>query len=408
MSSLYPETNQKISIISLALASILVAPSALGAEFHAQPQLDLSAVAHDNLSMSRNPAEQSNEYGSILDLGVLLNWRTPTGNTSLRPRVRVQEYSTDEDVTNFEAFLDLRSELTTERSKFLLVGRFDRRDSTLAEFAEADFDDLDPEDPTSPESGIQVFDQTRERYEFRPDYSYRLSERLSLTLSGSYQSISYSDDIPDRRVGYDYLLGQAGLSWAMTPQTSLQLFGGASHYESDDGRNDTDSLRAGVTLSHRWSEQAGIEARAVFQRDEVTLALPTAEFEEDNASADLTLFRRGEKDEWRVVVGSAFSPSASGSLNRNTQFRVSYRRNISERTRLSAAARHVDYSSVGGVIADGDRSYSTVDLELQRFLTPTWYVGIGYTYRTQDRDSQGGSADDNKFLVKVGYLGLQR
>lgn len=408
MSSLYLSVQKKVSITSIAVACCLAAPGAFGADFSAQPQLDLSAVAHDNLSMSRNPAEQSSEYGSILDLGVLLNWNTPTGNTSLRPRVRVQEYSTDEDVTNFEAFLDLRSERETERSRFLLVGRFDRRDSTLAEFADASFDDLDPEDPTSPESGVQVFDQTRQRYELRPSYSYKLSERASLDLSATYQSIDYSDDIPDRRVGYDYLLGQAGFSWDLTEQTALQFFGGVSRYESDDGLNDTDSMRGGVALSHQWSQQAGIEARVVFQRDEITLGLPAAELEEDNMSADLTVFRKGETDEWRLVVGSAFSPSASGGINRNTQFRASYRKNISEKTIFSAAARHVDYSSVGDVSAADDRTYSTLSLELRRFLTPTWYVGVGYTYRSQDRDSQSGSADDNKVLLNVGYLGLRR
>lgn len=408
MLSLYLELKNKSSLIGLAVACALVAPGALAAEAKVQPLFEIRAVAHDNLSMSRDPVEQTDEYGTQVDLAALVVWETPTGSTSVRPRVRFQDYSTDEDVTNFEAFLDLRSQFETERSRFLLVGRFDRRDSTLAEFADAGFDDLDPEDPTSPESGVQTFDQTRQRYELRPSYSYRLSERAAFDISASYQSIDYSDEIPARRVGYDYVLGEVGMSWAMGPQTDLKLFGGASRYERDDGLNDTDSLRAGVALEHRWSAQSGVSARVVFQQDDISSGDLPGSLEDENVSAELTMFRKGEVDEWRLVAGSAFSPSSAGGINKNTQFRVSYQRSLSEKTRFLAAIRYVDYTSVGDINDIDERTYTTADLEFRRFLTPTWYVKAGYTYRLQDRDALSGSAVDNQVFISIGYQGLSR
>ncbi len=408
MLSLYLELKNKSSLIGLAVVSALVAPVALAAEAQVQPLFEIRAVAHDNLGMSRVPAEQTDEYGTQVDLAALVVWETPTGSTSVRPRVRFQDYSTDDDVTNFEAFLDLRSQFETERSRFLLVGRFDRRDSILAEFADASFDDLDPEDPTSPESGVQTFDQTRQRYELRPSYSYRLSERTSFDISASYQSIDYSEEIPGRRVGYDYVLGEVGLTWAMGSQTDLKLFGGASQYERDDGLNDTDSLQAGVALEHRWSEQSGVSARVVFQQDDISSGDLPGGLEDENVSAEVTMFRKGEVDEWRLVAGSAFSPTSAGGINKNTQLRVSYQRSLSEKTRFSAAIRHVDYASVGDINDLDERTYTTADLEIRRFLTPTWYFSAGYTYRSQDRDGQPGSADDNELFISIGYQGLSR
>lgn len=408
MSSLYLELTKKSSIVGLAVVCVLATPCVLAAEARIQPLMEIRAVAHDNLGMSSDPAEQTDEYGTQVDLAALVVWETPTGSTSVRPRVRFQDYSTDDDVTNFEAFLDLRSQFQTERSRFLLVGRFDRRDSTLAEFADAGFDDLDPEDPTSPESGVQTFDQTRQRYELRPSYGYRLSERASFDISASYQSIDYSDEIPGRRVGYDYLLGDVGVTWAMGSQTDLKLFGGASRYERDDGLNDTDSLRAGVALEHRWSAKSGVAARVVFQQDDISSTDLPGGVEDENVSAEVTLFRKGEVDEWRLVAGSAFSPSSAGGINKNTQVRVSYQRSLSEKTRFLAAIRHVDYASVGNINDQDERTYTTADLEVRRFLTPTWYVNAGYTYRSQDRDVLPGSAEDNQVFISIGYQGLAR
>ena len=39
-------------------------------------------------------------------------------------------------------------------------------------------------------------------------------------------------------------------------------------------------------------------------------------------------------------------------------------------------------------------------------MAPTWFVEGGYSYTYQDRVSDPEAADDNKFFIGVGYLGL--
>ncbi|MGA0099793.1 MAG: hypothetical protein ACO3LH_09860, partial [Steroidobacteraceae bacterium] len=149
MSLLYRKASRVTLSTSAAIAAVLTqTPVANAAETYVQPLIEVRAEAHDNFALSPNPQNQSDEFGGKVDVGAVFGWVSPTGETSIRPRLRFQEYSTDEKVTNFEAFFDLRSEYQTERSNFLLVGRFDKRDSTTAEFSDAGFDDLDPEDPT--------------------------------------------------------------------------------------------------------------------------------------------------------------------------------------------------------------------------------------------------------------------
>lgn len=407
MSLLYRKASRVTLSTSAAIAAVLTqTPVANAAETYVQPLIEVRAEAHDNFALSPNPQNQSDEFGGKVDVGAVFGWVSPTGETSIRPRLRFQEYSTDEKVTNFEAFFDLRSEYQTERSNFLLVGRFDKRDSTTAEFSDAGFDDLDPEDPTTPETGSRTFDETRERYELRPSYQYRVSERASVGFGVIYQAVSYSDESPNERADYDYLQGEVAFSWATGPRTDLGLFANVSQFETRDGLNNTDAVGVGISLVQRWTESSGTEVRIYAEQNDITYGEVPTNKDDDSVGGEITYFSKGEMSDWRVVAGRSFTPTGNGEKSATDQARVEYKRRISEISQLKTAFRYIDGTSLGELGFANDRKYMRLDLEYRRFLTPTWYWGVGYTYRWQDRESALRSADDNQVYISFGYAGL--
>jgi len=133
MSLLYRKTSKIFRRAGVALVTVAGGLStASAAETYVQPMVDVRTQGHTNYALSTLEEEQTEEFGVIGDLSAIFGWVSPTGETLLRPRLRFQEFTTEERVTNLEMFLDLRSEYKGERSNFLLVGGYEKQDSTTA------------------------------------------------------------------------------------------------------------------------------------------------------------------------------------------------------------------------------------------------------------------------------------
>ena len=119
--------NSMRSRLAVATAMVLAgAAAAVGpveaAETYVRPQVDLRVENNDNFDMTPDPSQDSDVYGYIADLRALIGIATPRSDTSLRPRVRLQEYPDRDDRQRTEAFLDLKSSYRWERSQVLVIG----------------------------------------------------------------------------------------------------------------------------------------------------------------------------------------------------------------------------------------------------------------------------------------------
>ncbi len=103
--------------------------AAWGAQVYVQPQIDLRTEANDNLDLKPAGTPEGDIYGFIADAQTLVGIYTQRSETSVRPRLRFQEFPDRDDLQRVEAFLDLRSRYNWERSEFLLIGRYALQDS---------------------------------------------------------------------------------------------------------------------------------------------------------------------------------------------------------------------------------------------------------------------------------------
>lgn len=411
MSSSFPEFSKRnmFSRVALAFTGIAVPTgAALGADSYVQPILELRAVSSSNLDLDPVTNSESDTYGAIANLSALFGIATPQSTTSILPRLRLQEYADREAVEPVEGSLDFRSTYRAERSEFELFAKYSYRDSYTAELADAEFDPLDPGDPTTPETGINTIGETRQRFDFRPEFTRDVSERTRIGAGLQYQGVRYSSEAALNRVDYDYGRAGAFIGWAIAPRRSFAIGGYASKYEAKNFLNESDAYGATLAFSQQWSETAETRFEVGYEsNDIVSDAIPLGE-STSNFGANLTSTWEGEVSEWRLTAGRTFTPTGRGGKSITDQLRIQYDRQLSERLWLRGAARYLSDESLSDAGSGGNRDYGRLEFSLQWYMTPTWFIGGGYHYTYQDREIDPEAADDNRFFLSVNYRGLGR
>lgn len=388
-------------------ACVLVAlgTDAGAADAYFVPDVALRAEHHENFDLRSGFQGDTQVAGYFADLAATIGWRGERGATSLRPQITIQDYPDRQDLERSNQYLNLRSTYDTLRSEFRLIGRYSREDQYRAEVPEAAFDEFDPEDPTLSESGrVIVYSETQTIVQVRPEYEYRLSERLGVGVDAMYQTVAYDADIPTGRVDYDASLLNGYLAWQMGELTELKTGIYASEYQPDNGFNESSSRGVSLELERRWSETFLGTVEVVAERTEVDRP-GAATDESDNWGMTAGLVRQGEVSELRFNVGRTFTPSL-GSRATVDQIRLQYSHGLTQRLRFNTAFRAFNREAQGVDISGNDREYLRGDLGLRYNLTPTWYATGGYSYIWQKYENEPRSTDDQVLMFSIGYRGL--
>lgn len=387
----------------------MAAGASSAADVHTVPQAELRVEQNDNFRLAPGGSSDS-VYGYIAELQALIGFATPRGNTSLRPRVRLQEYPDEEDLQRVEGFFDLSSSYEWERSNFDLNAHLSRRDIYNTETPGGDFDPDDPDNPDNPDGGEIVVGETRDKFEFRPEFRHRVTERASIGVGAEYQAARYdADEGVETKTDYDFGVLTGFVTWALSPTSDFTAGAYASSYEAKDDSEETDAIGGLVGYAYRWSELNGVEATLFFEQNDITEFFPVPLEESDsNWGGSFTAYRKLEVSEWRLTFGRSFRPTGDQGKAQFDQIRLQYDRDLSQRLAFRGAARYDTLSGFEGTDGGQDRDYARVDLALKWFMSPTWYVGGGYSYIWQDRETAPSDADNNKFFVEFGYRGLSR
>lgn len=395
--------------IALPGACVFVAGSAHSAQTYVQPQVDLRAEINDNFDLTPGGSTDSDVYGYIADMQALIGIATPRSDTSIRPRVRFQEYPDRDEMQSWEGFLDLRSRYDWERSHLDLLGRYSRQDSYNTETPTGEFDPLAPNDPTNADTGQILVGETRDRFLVEPEFAFELTERVELGAEARYEAVRYDSDSVQTQTDYDFMNAGGTVTWAFDQRSDLGAGAYVSKYEARDDSTETEAYGFNLGYGYEWSEVTGLVAEVFYEQNDTTDFLPArAEESTSGWGGTLTGYRKGEVSEWRASVGRNFIPTGSGGKAESDLLRIQYTRDFTERLRFSGAGRYEARTSLTERGSSDDRDYARADLSLDYMLAPTWFVRGGYSYIWQDRETATDSADNNKFFISAGYRGLPR
>jgi hypothetical protein len=406
MSSSYRNRKRCGGAAVAAIAVACAGPRAVvAADTYFQPQIELRGEYHDNYPLDPDELNRKNRdaAGAAADIGATIGILTPRSTTEIRPTATFQEFSNNHNIPNFEGYLDWLTQYRSERSTFDLIAKYSHRDASNPE---AQFDDLDPNDPNTPETGSNDVSETRDRYEIRPSYSYDLTQRWSIGVGLDFDAIRYSSQAVATRVDYDYIYGNLFATWALDQRSHLKGYVFGSNYDAKQGINQTDAYGAGVAYIREWSEQTGFEIDTFYEHDKSTFDVLLPDETSSSWGATLSAYREGEVDRWRLAVGRSFTPNARGYKSESDQVRLQYDRDLSQRLSFLGAVRYISDQAIGDFGQNDDRDFARLDLGLRWQMSPTWYARTTYTYRWQDRDRDPGDADDNAFIIGIGYEGL--
>ena len=401
--------RETIGRIVLAHSILLAAGVASAADVHTQPQIELRAEQNDNFGLVPGGSPDSDVYGYIADAVWLVDIATPRGNTTLRPRIKYQNFPDRSDLEKFEGFFDLRSVYRWERSTFDLYTHLSHQDLYNNETRGGDFDPTDPGGGGGSDSGQIVVGETREEFDLRPAFEHRVTERTSIGVGVEYATARYDADqgVPSK-TDYDFGLASGYLTWALSPTSDVRAGIYASRFETRDNFEETQATGILAGYGHRWSEQVGLDAVLFYEENDITEngLIPFKETT-SNFGGELSAYRKFEVTEWRFSVGRSFVPTGDSGKSEMDQFRLQYERQLSPRLTFRGVGRYESRNSLGGTDSGADRDFARTDLSLKWLITQRWYVGGGYAYMWEDRASATQSADNNKFFISFGYQGLE-
>ena len=396
-----------------AAVALAAAPAVWAQETFVVPRLETSAEYNTNSEMFTDASQRSasSAYKALLEATV--GYKTPTSESTARPRVTLQEYPDRSGVDPVGLFLDARSRRKTERLDLDLIGRFARQDTFSAESGAARFDDFDPNNPGTADTGIVLVGVTRTSYNVGPKVRYNLTERALIGGELSYEKVKYDSDVENSRVGYKSPYAEVTGIYELGQRSEIEVGPYYTKFESDDG-DTTDSVGALIGLHHEFSEVSRNDVIFRFESaDSETAASPGVPSQKDSSSnwgLEFVGFRQNRVGYFRYSIGRFLSPSGLGNRRETDQIRLEYNRPMTVRFAWGGAGRFMqdrslDKSDTTINSRDRDRAYG--ELYVTYSMTQAWYVRGGYRYAyLDDKNSTVGTAENHTAYLTFGYQGL--
>jgi hypothetical protein len=409
MSLSFRKSQAVRSAVLAALGAGVTVGQVDAAQTFFQPQVEARAETNSNLSLNPDGSPDGDTQGYIAEIEALMGIVTPQTDTSIRPRLRFQEYPERDERNRVEGFLDLVSRYKRERSNLGIVAKYSQQDSYNFDTRSGVFDPLDPTAGSGQGAGRVLEDETRSEFEVRPDFAFDLNERTTFGLDARYRSVTYDVDsgVPSQ-IDYDFVSAGANVKWKLDQRSTFGVGAFANTFDPKTGLGESDGYGIGAGYEYRWSEVTGIEVTAFYETNDPKYDGPGVQADSSSGlGGTVTAFYEGEISEWRFSASHRFAPSASGSAQQLDQLRIQYDRRFSERLSLRGVARYESESEINDFAGAQSVDTARADLSLRWLFTPTWNVQGGYSYIGRDEEIDG-NASNNRFFISVGYKGLGR
>jgi len=387
--------------------------SARADEYYVQPRADVGVEVDSNRDMvSSGPKTTAEGYSA--EAGATIGIATPVSDTTLRPQVNYYDYPIlSENV--LDSRLDFASSFDLPRTHFGIYGVFDHQALFGSELASATFNLVNPNLPTTPETGRISVSGTRTLLTVNPKYEFEWTERLGLQISGVYQDLGYSGASSAGYISYVYYDVTADLDWKLSPRSDISLGLDGSKESAKDIESVSDGHGITLTFNHQWSTIFSGSLSLVAEQYDIYGVTPagavipiSSRVNSSGVGAQYTSTWTGQISQFQVTVGRTFTPNGAGGTFASDQFQVEYKRNLSPRTYLDVAAHYIQNVAISSLYDEGNYNYVIAAADLKWMLTRTWYVAGGLQYVELKFPVPGTAANNSMAHVRFGYEGLGR
>jgi hypothetical protein len=235
-----------------------------------------------------------------------------------------------------------------------------------------------------------------------PTYSYRLTERDSITFGGGYTEREYSTaEFDDNESTNFSTTWQRQYSERLSGNVSISYSLYESGTQLNGTENDTYNLSFGADflLSERWSFGGQVGARYL-DSEQRSLGLISTN-SSSGTSFNIDILYKSQFDTLSLAVSQALNPSSNGDVNEQQALSLSWSRSLSETLDFKVDTSFHETTAVSD--SEGDkRENINIKPSLTWKFSPQGSVGINYQYRQQKRESQQ-KAESNAIYLAFSY-----
>jgi hypothetical protein len=353
---------------------------ACAAEWSATPALGTYSEYTSNPRLSTLDAADS-AIGVVGDASLLLAWRDPVFEASLRPRLVLREYRGDDGLDASDVYVDGTFRRSLERGNAEFTAAY-ADDSTLTG------------DPAA--GGVGGRSVPRQTLDASFAALRQTSELGQFGIRVQYDDVSYEQGLRDGLLDYRYLAGLAYQQHSLDARTRIRVIGRAARLYVPFTDRETYDYSAGLGLDRQWNPvwRSSIAAGPEFSR-------VAGGSTENGFSYRAELAGVMPRSTWQVEASRVLSPVASrgqletrNALTFSADFRVRERLGVSA---LLSLSQFEDPDRPGRPDLDvDDRRYGTAALGIswQASEQCTWQAG--YTYLVADETRR---AEDHRIRI---------
>jgi hypothetical protein len=257
---------------ALTIATFLSTPI-IAAEVYVQPSAEVRTEVDNNRNFVTAAGGGQTTEGFTETVGATVGIATPQSETTFKPQLSYVNFPKVNE-HELETVADFLSYYHSPRTDFSLYSRFDRRDTYDSELASALFNPLNPNFPTTPETGRVTVGETRTIFDFSPTYQYHVSPRLNIGVSGTYENADYTATIANTYVPYEYSLARTFVNWALSPRSGMTVAVFGSRYRATNGSAVSDAHGASVGFDMNWSKTFSSTVELLGQQTDNTIVKP--------------------------------------------------------------------------------------------------------------------------------------
>jgi hypothetical protein len=355
-------------------------------EWTLTPKVNPSFEYDDNVLM-----RTSNERGSsIIEVSPSLETQFETEKLSFTSDVgyNVQRYSSLSYLNESNPFVNLKLGETLERASWAVSAKYNK-DSTRNNAAD------DTGDFTT-----QSIVTTRS---VSPSYSYLLTERDTISLSGQYSERTYStNDYGDNET---YNLA---LNWLRrySEKLSYGINFSSRNYKSDSASvsTDSDDYSLSLTLDYLFNEQLTVSGSvgARYVNGEQNYSdVGIRHYSDLGQFLDIKLNKSLERDRLSLGLSRTVSPSSTGQVNEIDKISVSYSHDITEKL---VGNLNSSYQETRSATEEDNDKRENIDFtsSLNWHVDEKLQLKLSYKYRKQTQTNRD-DADSNRIMLSLDY-----
>jgi hypothetical protein len=382
-----------------ALALMAIVPGLASADWQVEPTFSAGVEYDDNVILEPPSGLDTSDNGYALEAAVDFIKRAPKTELTITPRILSKKYDQYSELDSNDWFLDLRYGYTGQRSRFNLLGSYADESARTAERSDVNLDVTDPTEIPTDNSARVVSTQQRRRFLFRPDWSYRVSQRAQVLLTANYIDTTYDTGALNQYSDYQEFNLGGGLRIDTSRRNSISLTGYARRNEFADVTGDTTGYGALLGFTRRATENSRLLFSAGIDSTE-----DASGKNQTTPVGELSYVANLETTRWLLAYQRTVSGSGTANIEVRDAVSLNATRDFSEKISLGGGFRWYQSNALDeGATTTNDRDYLEARVVLTWRFTRSIAMDFDYYYTYLDRKSLTSTADSNLVDVWLRY-----